>query len=331
MSYDYIIGAGHTPSGTAGSGAIGILDESNCTREVAPLIADGLNANGKSALYISFDRGNSYNIEDCHYRINYANNDNCGMYIEIHFNASGVGTSGTEVLCPSNASTTTRNIAGNISAQISKDLGTTNLGIITRDNLCIFSHAQVPVLLVECLYIDSETDTNVYNAQKIANSIVIALTGKGIDVSNISGTEEKKWKLGWNEDQVGWFYVLDVDNKIYYTSSDGWQYIDGYWYIFNDIGYALQNEWYKDIVKEKWYYLDKNCQCVINKWLLRSREGTWYYLNDNGEMISDTWLDYMDKKYYLKHDGTLAMSETITINDKEYIFDENGEVKDNKE
>ena len=39
----------------------------------------------------------------------------------------------------------------------------------------------------------------------------------------------------------------------------------------------------------------------------------------------------MDKKYYLKHDGTLAMSETITIDDKEYIFDENGEVKDNKE
>ena len=114
MSYDFIIGAGHTPSGTAGCGAgggSGELNESNCTREIAPKIVDGLNANGKSAKYSVFERGNSYNIEDCHVRINEANSDNCGMYIEIHLNASGhQGGTGTMVLHPGNATSDTKTI-----------------------------------------------------------------------------------------------------------------------------------------------------------------------------------------------------------------------------
>jgi N-acetylmuramoyl-L-alanine amidase len=328
MSYDFIIGAGHTPQGTEGEGAGGNdneLSESNCTREIAQAVVSGLIANGKTAKYVVFNQGNSYNLEDCHYRINKANNDNCGMYIEIHLNASGhQGGTGTEVLYPSSASSI-RNIAGNISAQISNDLGLENRGIKERNNLYIFNHASVPVILIECLFVDNEKDINVYNANTIANSIVTVLTGQGINISEIdnNGTLEKKWTKGWNQDQIGWFYVLDPDNKTYLSSSDGWQYIDDYWYIFDDRGYARQNEWFKDS-DGKWYYLDKHCQCTLSKWLLRSRSNEWYYLNESGRMLSNEWLKYMDKDYYLKNDGTLAMNETLTIDNKEYSFDENG-------
>ena len=38
----YLISAGHTPSGTLGCGAVDLIDESNCTREVAKLVVNKL-------------------------------------------------------------------------------------------------------------------------------------------------------------------------------------------------------------------------------------------------------------------------------------------------
>lgn len=331
MSYDFVIGAGHTPSGTAGCGAGGTgndLNESNCTRDIAQKVVEGINSNNKTAKYSVFNKGNSYNIEDCHYRINDANTENCGMYIEIHLNSSGhQGGTGTEVLYPSNATSNTRTIAASISAQIAEDLDLKNRGVVERNDLCIFKNAQVPVILIECLFVDGDKDIQVYDPAKIANSIVKVLTGSGINVSEIdpNGTTEKKWVKGWNKDQIGWFYVTDINAKTFYTSLDGWKYIDDYWYIFNDTGYARQNEWYKD-TDGKWYYLDKDCHCILNKWLLRSKATTWYYFDSSGKMISNEWLKYMDKDYYLKNNGTLSMNETLTIDGKEYSFDENGEL-----
>ena len=68
----------------------------------------------------------------------------------------------------------------------------------------------------------------------IANAIVKGLTGKDVG-----------YKLGWNKDNIGWWYCTDVENKYYYTSKDGWKQIDGEWYIFDSRGYAYHNSWYK--------------------------------------------------------------------------------------
>jgi N-acetylmuramoyl-L-alanine amidase len=54
------------------------------------------------------------------------------------------------------------------------------------------------------------------------------------------GSSDGEWKNGWNKNEVGWWYCLSVENKSYYTSKDGWQEIDGEWYIFDSRGYALK-------------------------------------------------------------------------------------------
>lgn len=39
----FLISVGHTASGQTGCGAVGLLDESNCTREIAPLVVKSFN------------------------------------------------------------------------------------------------------------------------------------------------------------------------------------------------------------------------------------------------------------------------------------------------
>lgn len=328
MSYNYIIGAGHTPSGTLGCGAVSKIDESKCTREIAPLIVSGLNSNGKTAKYVVVNTGNSSNLADCYSRINQANNEGCDLYVEIHLNAGG-GT-GVEVLVPSNASSSTKTIAEKICNKISQDFSYPNRGVKTR-SLVIFSNAKVPAILIECGFVDSK-DADLYDPIKYANSIVNVLSGSDLNVDNLeeaanSGSvPSSEWKQGWNKDQKGWFYVLDATKKTYYKKSDGWQKIKGYWYIFDDIGYALQNRWYQDTDKT-WYYLDDQCQMVASSWILESDTDTWYYVNSSGKMIFNEWLIYKDNKYYLKQNGEMARDEILDINNTKYTFDDTGKLK----
>lgn len=332
MSYDFIIGAGHTPSGTNGSGAVGKIDESNCTREIAPKIVNLLNSNGKTASYSVVNDGNPAGCSgfpDCRTRINNANADGCGMYVEIHLNASG-GT-GIEVDLPTNASSSTRGTATNICAKVAEAFGYNNRGLVVRDDLTIFKYAQVPVILIECGFVDS-SDADIYNADKYANAIASVLSGT--DISGGSGgtntdSNEPKWKEGWNQDAKGWFYVTDVANKKYYSSSDGWKYIKDAWYIFNDAGYARKDEWYKGS-DNFWYFLDDNCKMIFSTWLLEEDKDTWYYMNEKGQMLTSKWFKYKDNWYYLKDTGKMAAKEWFQDNSKWYYFNEEGDMAVNK-
>ena len=58
----YIISCGHTASGNLGSGASDLLDESNCTREIAPLVVQYLQKEGHEAFLLRVDKSNSYNF-----------------------------------------------------------------------------------------------------------------------------------------------------------------------------------------------------------------------------------------------------------------------------
>ena len=107
----------------------------------------------------------------------------------------------------------------------------------------------MPAILVECLFCDS-SDADKYNADVIATAIADGLVGA-------AGTTRK---LGWNKNNVGWWYCTNVEKGYYYTSNNGWKYIDGEWYIFDDNGYALESAWYKD--GNTWYYLDESCKMV---------------------------------------------------------------------
>lgn len=322
MSYDYIIGAGHTPSGTVGAGAIGTIDESKCTREIAPLIVSKLIAKSKTAKYLVVDKGNESDRADCYSRINQANSDKCGLYVEIHLNAGG-GT-GVEVLIPSTSSAYTKSIASSICSKISKAFNYTNRGVKEK-KLVIFDNAQMPAILIECGFVDS-SDANIYDANKYADAIssVLIENTSNDDITNDINSSTNQWIKGWNQDSKGWFYVTDVDKKTYYTSKDGWKNIKGSWYIFDDSGYSLQNTWYKDR-DNAWYYLDDDCKMVTSTWVFHHIKNYWYYINSSGQMVTNKWYVYKDKHYYLKEFGRMAMSEWIKYEDKYYYLNENGD------
>lgn len=219
----YLISAGHTPSGTLGCGAVDLIDESNCTREVAKLVVNKLKSLGHEVHLLQFDRGNNYNCEDCYVRSNQANSIGGDLFVEIHFN-SGINRQGDgcEVLTISNSSIA-QNSAKNICNALSNDLGITNRGIKSQ-RVIVLSHTNMPAILVECMFVDGKNADSRYNADKISSAIVSGLTGQ--EVSSSKGGQ-------WLQDEVGWWYKHSDGS---YTKAD-WEKIDGKWYYFDYKGY----------------------------------------------------------------------------------------------
>ncbi|POO88839.1 N-acetylmuramoyl-L-alanine amidase, partial [Clostridium sp. 2-1] len=146
-------------------------------------------------------------------------------------------------------------------------------------NLIVLNETIMPAILIECLFADSD-DADKYDPEVIARAIINGL----VSANNPSDGE---WKAGWNKNDVGWWYCTDIENKYYYTSQNGWQEIEGEWYIFDDRGYALQNCWYHDKNNNIWYYLDENCKMVMGskekplwKWI----NGKCYAFDQEGRM-----------------------------------------------
>ena len=178
------VNAGHTPSGTAGCGAVGNLDESKCTREIAPLVAEYLRKEGQSVQYNQIDKGNSYNCEDCYIRADRANNWGADLYVEIHLNAGG--GRGTEVEI-SGFGGKAEQYANRVSSKVSSALGLPNRGV-HQMNLIVLNRTNMPAILVECCFVDSN-DYKHYNADKIARAIAEGILSKSIS-NNVSTTNK---------------------------------------------------------------------------------------------------------------------------------------------
>lgn len=106
----------------------------------------------------------------------------------------------------------------------------------------------------------------------------------GSSYSFLSGPS---WKLGWNRNNIGWWYCTNVAEGYYYTMQNGWKCIDGEWYIFDEQGYALENTWYYDENEGHWYYLDENCRMVSgqkDKPLWKWIDGGCYAFDEDGRM-----------------------------------------------
>lgn len=299
---NFIISVGHTASGNIGCGVIDKLDESNCTREIGALVAEYLQQKGKGVNLLRVDESNSYNCEDCYLRAKQANEianiTDVELYIEIHINAGG-GT-GPEV-CVAGKSEVANQYAMKVSNALSSALNLPNRGVKTR-SLIVLNKTVMPAILVECLFVDSD-DADVYNAEVIARAVVCGLVGA-------DGSSDWEWKIGWNRNEIGWWYSTDNINKYYYTEQNGWKEIDGEWYIFDSRGYALQNAWYYDDGDKAWYYLDDKCKMVRgsnNKPLWKWIDDSFYAFNEHGQMYCDcvtsdrwrvdesgVWLDIKD-------------------------------------
>lgn len=280
---NFIIAIGHTASGNKGCGVVVRLDESICTREIGALLEMFLKEKGHNVNLIRVDKGNDYSYEDCYIRADAANNiaknTKVDLYVEIHINAGG--GSGPEVLV-SGKSALANQYAEKISRSLANTLNLKNRGVKTQ-KLIVLNKTTMPAILVECLFADSK-DADIYDPKIIAKAILNGL----VEAEN---STYESWKLGWNKNNIGWWYCTSLENKYYYTSKNGWKEINGEWYIFDSNGYALENAWYYDENNKFWYYLDSQCKMVKGtknkpKWVWIDSQ--CYCFNEFGQMYCNS-------------------------------------------
>lgn len=178
---------GHTLRG-GDTGAEGCgKREQDCTREIGYKVKAKLEALGHSVCVCSIDSASSLN-ESLAARVNRANSNGGDLYVSIHLNAGG--GHGTEVYTYKGRElSVARNVLNNICS-----LGYTNRGL-KGANLYVINHTNMPAMLIECCFIDSNEDMNRYNAEDIANAIVKGLVGEtSAATSNVKqSSKENDW------------------------------------------------------------------------------------------------------------------------------------------
>lgn len=162
------------------------------------------------------------------------------------------------------------------------------------------------------------TGDNGYYYLDINSSIIKELWALE-DEKNVNRPEKKKYTVGWNKDDKGWWYSPD---GLTYIQGD-WKQINGSWFRFDADGYAYQNCWFKYEKDGKWYYFDDNCYMVTNKWV--QSNGKWYRLGSDGAMLIGWYQDADGKWYYLDiAKGYMYSNCRILIDGEYYSFDEHG-------
>nr|DAM46748.1 MAG TPA: Cell wall hydrolase autolysin [Caudoviricetes sp.] len=163
------INAGHTKSG-AGSGAVGIIKESEHTRVVAAalkriLVGSGVNV--RDCTVDSAKSQNAYLVET----VRLANGQDLDWFVSIHFNAGG--GRGVEVYTYNGRQYQDAvEVCANIAA-----LGFRNRGVKAGTGLYVIRKTKAKSMLIEVCFVDTE-DANHYlqiGAEKIAQAIAAAL------------------------------------------------------------------------------------------------------------------------------------------------------------
>ncbi|HHK5539757.1 N-acetylmuramoyl-L-alanine amidase [Bacillus cereus] len=97
------------------------------------------------------------------------------LVISYHLNASDGNGHGVEVLYFDQ-----KDLAAKVSAQLAKDIGWRDRGAKQRTDLAVLRGTKAPAILIELGFIDNDDDMAKWNVDKIANSIVYALTGQTV-------------------------------------------------------------------------------------------------------------------------------------------------------
>jgi uncharacterized protein YjdB len=150
------------------SGATGIRQEDCMTKEVGEKVISKL----KNLGYTVIDTlpSNASSVSDSLIqRSNYANENEVGRFVCVHFNVFNGQAHGSEVFYQTN-SDISKNLAQTILSNL-VSLGFTNRGIKT-DNLSVLRNTTAPAVLIEGCFIDNTDDMQRYDAEKMSNAIV---------------------------------------------------------------------------------------------------------------------------------------------------------------
>lgn len=115
------------------------------------------------------------------------------------------------------------------------------------------------------------------------------------------------------------------------AAEKGWVEENGAWAFYDEDGYKESSTWKKK--GSDWFYLDENGDITFNQ---RVDE---YYVNAEGRMVKNMWVSVdgdeeydspdspgMGNWHYFGKDGKIITSKWMTIGDKTYYFDEDGQM-----
>jgi len=162
---------GHTINGK-GSGAIGYLNESICTRQIGKYFIEGMKNLGHTVYDCTIDKSNNYLSE----AVNKANKYTVDYAITHHLNShSNLEANGVEVVIYDLSDKKTYEVANNICKEISK-LGLKNRGVKENKKLYWLKHNKNKAMVIEYLFCSNKKDCGLYNPQKLANACIYGLT-----------------------------------------------------------------------------------------------------------------------------------------------------------
>jgi N-acetylmuramoyl-L-alanine amidase-like protein len=139
-------------------GASGILDEVNEARRVVNLVAEKLLIRGLDVFSFHDDTSHSQS-ENLETIVNWHNGLDTDLAVSVHFNAYVETTKpmGTEVLYVSQST-----LAGQVSAAISRAGQFINRGPKKRTDLYFLNKTDMPAILLEICFVDSQVDAALY-------------------------------------------------------------------------------------------------------------------------------------------------------------------------
>ena len=166
---------GHTLSGL-GTGAQGILKETDVNREVGKLVIKYLQQLGETVVDCTVD----YSSNDLNDRVSIANKNKVDLFVSLHGNSGG-GT-GTEsyIYSGSYSGKEDNRVKAKKVTDAIASLGLKNRGV-KEANFHVLRETVAPAYLIELFFLDSQTDVSLYKklgADKIARTLAEAISGK---------------------------------------------------------------------------------------------------------------------------------------------------------
>jgi N-acetylmuramoyl-L-alanine amidase len=167
------------------TGASGWAKEDDLTKAVGTRVRAKLAALGHIA--VNCNPSSAYSVLDSlNKRVSIANAQNVDLYVSIHFNAFNGKANGAEVFAVSSSG---ERYAKPVLREIVR-LGFYNRGVKDGSHLYVLKNTWMPAILIECCFIDSWRDRDLYDTERMANAIVTGLTGQSPVVTPPPNTEE---------------------------------------------------------------------------------------------------------------------------------------------
>ena len=168
-------------------------------RQVKDAVAAKLRALGHT-VYDDTDEIGSTQAQNLSNIVRNCNSHSVDLVISFHLNFYNGTATGVEVCYYDQQA-----LAAKVSAQLSKDVGWPNRGAKERKELYVLNSTKAPAILIELGFIDNDSDMAKWNVDKIANSIVFALTGQS--AGNGGGTVEppkveQKYPTEWRKGRL---------------------------------------------------------------------------------------------------------------------------------